>query len=68
MEKTSEAQNFQLVDFYPFLRPLYRIMPAWFSSFKTKLNEINAIEDRLFFSLLEQAKTNIKSGKVYPSR
>jgi hypothetical protein len=51
MEKTSDAQNFQLVDFYDFLRPLYRIMPARFSSLKTKLLEINAIEKRLFFSL-----------------
>ncbi|KAL5314325.1 hypothetical protein ACEPPN_018751 [Leptodophora sp. 'Broadleaf-Isolate-01'] len=67
MEKTSDAQNFQLVDFYNFLRPLYRIMPARFSSLKTQLLEINAIENRLFFSLLNVAKENIAKGKVYPS-
>ncbi|PVH76700.1 putative cytochrome P450 [Cadophora sp. DSE1049] len=67
MEKTSDAQNFQLVDFFNFLRPLYRIMPARFSSLKTQLLEITAIENRLFFSLLNIAKENIGKGKVYPS-
>lgn len=67
MEKTGEAQNFQPVDFFDFLRPLYRIMPARFSSFKRKLLEINEIEDRLFFTLLNTAKANIAEGKVYPS-
>jgi len=67
MEKTGAAQNFQLVDFYGFLRPLYRIMPARFSTYKRTLLEINEIEDRLFFKLLNIAKDNIEKGKVYPS-
>lgn len=68
MEKTGAAQNFQLVDFYPFLRPLYRIIPASINSFKRTLTEIKEIEDRLFFKLLDIAKENIAAGKVYPSQ
>ncbi|RMJ08348.1 hypothetical protein CDV36_012048 [Fusarium kuroshium] len=29
MDVTSEAANFQLVDFYAFLRPLYHFLPYW---------------------------------------
>ena len=68
MEKTSSAQNFQLVDFYGFLRPIYRIMPARFSSYETKLLELREIEDRVFYMLLDIAKANIAAGKVYPSQ
>lgn len=67
MDRTSDAQNFQPVDFFGFLRPLYRIMPDRWSTYKRNLRDISAIEDRLFFTLLDVAKANIAEGKVYPS-
>lgn len=68
MDRTSAAINLQLVDFYPFLRPWYRIMPLWMSSFKRALREIQLLEDRLFMGLLDNAKAKIQAGKVYPSK
>ncbi|KAF2186188.1 putative cytochrome P450 [Zopfia rhizophila CBS 207.26] len=67
MDKTSEAANLQLIDFYPFLRSIYRFLPESLVPFKRKLREIKVIENRLFFDLLENAKEMIKNGKVYPS-
>lgn len=68
MDKMAAAVSLQPVDFYPFLRPWYRIVPVWLSSYKRRLREIQILEDRLFFSLLDGAKEKIESGKVYPSR
>jgi len=67
MDKTSDAANLQLVDFYPFLRPLMRVLPETLNPMKRNLREIKIIEDRLFFELLKNAKQKIKGGKVYPS-
>ncbi|KAH7077572.1 putative cytochrome P450 oxidoreductase [Paraphoma chrysanthemicola] len=67
MDRTSEAANLQIVDLYPSLRPLIRVLPEFLNSFKKKLSAIKSIEDRLFFDLLENAKQKIKEGKVYPS-
>jgi len=68
MDMTSNAINLQLVDFFPFLRPLYRVIPDKFSAFKRRLKEIQHIEEKLFFGLLDNAKVKIQEGKVCPSR
>ncbi|OAG35272.1 hypothetical protein AYO21_10543 [Fonsecaea monophora] len=67
MDQTSAAINLQPVDFFPFLRPWYRVMPVWMSSFKRALFDIQKLEDRLFYQLLEGAKEKIALGKKYPS-
>ncbi|KAL4935969.1 hypothetical protein BDV06DRAFT_205916 [Aspergillus oleicola] len=67
MDKTSEAANLQLADFWLFLRPLYRLIPISLSSYKSKLADVREIEHRLFYTLLNDAKANIAAGKVYPS-
>lgn len=67
MDRTSEVANLQLVDFYHFLRPLYHWMPDWMSTYKQKLAFLRNLENRLFFSLLDDAKTKLNSGRVYPS-
>lgn len=63
-----KATALQLVDFYPFLRPLYRIIPARFSSYKRGLKEVREIENQLFIELLDDAKAKIEAGQVYPSQ
>ncbi|OQU99356.1 hypothetical protein CLAIMM_04995 [Cladophialophora immunda] len=65
-DTTSDAINFQLVDFYPFLKPWYRIMPHWLSSYKRLLRHIRKLENAIFIPLLEQAKKRIQEGKHYP--
>ncbi|EXJ71840.1 uncharacterized protein A1O5_04341 [Cladophialophora psammophila CBS 110553] len=67
MDITSVAVNLQPVDFYPILRPWYRIMPYWMSGYKRVLRDIQKLEDRLFFGLLRNAKDKIDQGKKYPS-
>lgn len=67
MDVTSEAINFQLVDFYPFLRPLYQALPTWASRSKQKLQNLKELEDRVFFELLDRAKEQIATGKARPS-
>lgn len=68
MDQTSAAINLQLVDFFPFLRPWYQMMPAWVIPFKAALRDIRILENRVFFELLNLVKDKMKSGKVYPSR
>jgi len=68
MDKTSIASTLQVVDFFPFLRPLYRIIPPRLSLFKKRLQDITKIEDRLFLKLMDDAKEKIRQGKVYPSK
>ncbi|OAG38750.1 hypothetical protein AYO21_07103 [Fonsecaea monophora] len=65
-DATSDAINFQLVDFYPFLKPWYRIMPHWMSSYKRTLRRIRQLENATFLPLLEEAKRRIQEGKHYP--
>ena len=67
MDRTSAAVKLQPVDFFPFLRPWYRIMPQWMSSFKRALRDIQLLEERVFFQLLYNAKEKIATGKKYPS-
>ncbi|EXJ76279.1 uncharacterized protein A1O5_00787 [Cladophialophora psammophila CBS 110553] len=67
MDRTSAAINLQPVDFFSFLRPWYRVMPVWMSSFKRALSDIQQLENQLFFQLLEGAKERIAVGKKYPS-
>ncbi|KAJ8117752.1 hypothetical protein OPT61_g1127 [Boeremia exigua] len=67
MDRTSEVANLQLVDFYHFLRPLYHRMPDWMSTYKRKLAFLRNLENRLFLSLLDDAKAKLNSGRVYPS-
>jgi hypothetical protein len=68
MDATSDAINFQLVDFYPFLRPLYQALPNWASRKKSKLQRLKQLEDRVFFELLNRAKEKIAIGKARPSK
>lgn len=68
MEVTSEAVNFNLVDFYPFLRRPYDIIPRWLLPGKRKLYELQKLEDRVFFDLLYRAKAKLAAGNAYPSQ
>jgi len=68
VETTSAAINLQLVDFFPFLRPFYRMAPSWLIPFKATLRDIRILENKVFFELLELVKDKIKSGRVYPSK
>ncbi|OCK75418.1 cytochrome P450 [Lepidopterella palustris CBS 459.81] len=67
MDLTEAASSLQLVDFFPFLRPIYRYCPTFLMPYKQTLRKIRKIEDRLFFQLMNSAKENIAKGKVYPS-
>lgn len=67
MDLTSAAINLQPVDFFPFLRGWYRIMPLWMSSYKRALDHIRKLELGLFFVLLDDAKKKLASGVKYPS-
>jgi cytochrome P450 len=67
MDKTSDVANLQLADFYHFLRPLYSLIPTALSPYKRKLATVREIENRLFYTLMEDAKAKIESGKIYPS-
>lgn len=68
MEVTSEAVNFNLVDFYPFLRKPYDIIPHWLLPGKRKLHQLQKLEDRVFFDLLYRAKAKLAAGNAYPSK
>lgn len=68
MEVTSEALNFNLVDFYPFLKVIYDIMPCWFLPSKNKLHELQKLENRVFYELLNRAKDKLETGQAYPSQ
>ncbi|RTE70058.1 hypothetical protein BHE90_015554 [Fusarium euwallaceae] len=67
MDVTSEAANFQLVDFYAFLRPLYHFLPYWMLPSKRKLRNLQNLENRVFTQLLNRAKERIESGNACPS-
>ncbi|ETS87774.1 hypothetical protein PFICI_01602 [Pestalotiopsis fici W106-1] len=67
MDVTSEAANFQLVDFYPFLRPIYRFLPYWLLPSVERLHNLQKLEDRVFMQLLNRAKERIESGNACPS-
>ncbi|KAF3009190.1 hypothetical protein E8E14_005932 [Neopestalotiopsis sp. 37M] len=67
MDVTSEAANFQLVDFYAFLRPIYQILPYWALPSKKKLHDLQKLEERVFMQLLDKAKEKIESGNACPS-
>jgi hypothetical protein len=68
VEVTSEALNFNLVDFYPFLKVIYDIMPHWLLPSKHKLHELQKLENRVFYDLLNRAKDRLKTGQAYPSQ
>ena len=67
MDVTSEAVNFQLVDLFSFLRPVYDILPYWSLPSKRKLHNLKKLEDRVFIELLDRAKERIAAGTAYPS-
>ncbi|KAG8158553.1 hypothetical protein KVR01_011675 [Diaporthe batatas] len=67
MEVTSEALNFNLVDFYPFLKVVYDFLPRWLLPSKNKLYELQKLENRVFYELLNRAKDNLETGQAYPS-
>lgn len=68
MEVTSKALNFNLVDFYPFLKVIYDITPHWLLPSKHKLHELQKLENRVFYDLLNRAKDKLKTGQAYPSQ
>ncbi|CAG9988754.1 unnamed protein product [Clonostachys byssicola] len=67
MEVTSDALNFQLVDFYPSLRILYKVLPGWVLPNKRKLQNLQKLENRVFYDLLGKAKEKLESGEAHPS-
>jgi hypothetical protein len=67
MEVTSDALNFQLVDFYPSLRILYKVLPGWVLPSKRKLHNLQKLENRVFYDLLGKAKERLEAGEAHPS-
>lgn len=67
MDETSEAINFQLVDFYPVLRHIIKVIPYWVLPMSRKLHELQKLEDRVFYSLLNRAKEKLETGDAAPS-
>lgn len=57
-----EAQTPQLVDFYPFFRPIFRLIPTAWSKYKQALQKIVALEDRIVLPLLKKTKENMEKG------
>lgn len=68
VEVTSEALNFNLVDFYPFLKVIYDIVPHWMLPSKHKLHELQKLENRVFYDLLNRSKDRLETGQAYPSQ
>ncbi|KAM0323294.1 hypothetical protein ACHAQA_008886 [Verticillium albo-atrum] len=67
MDLTSEAANFQIVDFYTFLRPIYHFLPHFLAPNKRKLYHLQKLEDRVFNQLLNRAKEKLEAGQDTPS-
>ncbi|KAH7161080.1 cytochrome P450 [Dactylonectria macrodidyma] len=65
--EVSKAINFQLVDFYPFLREVYQFVPYWVIPSKRKLHNLQKLENRVFNQLLNRAKDKLSKGEAYPS-
>lgn len=68
MVDATACQVPQLIDFYPFLRPLFRLVPTALSPFKRKVRDLIALENRFFVPLVEETKKNMEKGKIYPCR
>ncbi|KAF5013804.1 hypothetical protein FDECE_222 [Fusarium decemcellulare] len=66
MEVTSEAINFHVVDIFPFLRGIYHAIPWWVLPGKRKLRDLQNLENRVFFDLLDRAKDKIATGEANP--
>lgn len=62
------VSQLQVIDWYPFLRPFIRFVPASLSTLKQQLDRIGYLENTLFFELLDRAQKAIADGKVYPSK
>lgn len=67
MHLTTEAQKGQIVDLFPFIRPMFRLIPVRLNAYKKMLRKIVGVEDDLFMNLLELAKGKIAKGKNHPS-
>jgi hypothetical protein len=57
----------QIMDWYPFLKPVFRRLPSRISGIQDKIIYLKNLEETLWKCLLENAKTNIKDGKMNPS-
>lgn len=57
-----------LADWYPWIRPVYRHVPGWVSSFKSNVAHLFKLEAKLWLSLYEDAKGKAESGKLNPSK
>lgn len=50
-----------------YLRPFYNLMPKWMIPYKQKFTFLKNMENGLFFSLLDDAKAKLSSGRMCPS-
>jgi hypothetical protein len=57
----------QVMDWYPFLRPIFRRLPKSLSGIQDQIVYLKDLEHNLWMDLLRNAQENIKDGKLNPS-
>ncbi|PMD33513.1 cytochrome P450 [Hyaloscypha variabilis F] len=61
------AGRMQVMDWYPFLRPIFRRLPKSLSGIQDQIVYLKDLEHNLWMDLLKNAQENIKDGKLNPS-
>jgi hypothetical protein len=56
----------QVMDWYPFLRPIFRRLPKSLSGIQDQIVYLKDLEHNLWMDLLRNAQENIKDGKLNP--
>jgi hypothetical protein len=56
------------MDWYPFLRPIFRRLPSRISGIRDKIAYLKELEENLWRGLLENAKRSMKEGKMNESK
>jgi hypothetical protein len=57
----------QVMDWYPFLRPIFRRLPKSLSGIQDQIVYLRDLEHNLWMEMLKNAQENIKDGKLNPS-
>jgi hypothetical protein len=57
----------QVMDWYPFLRPIFRRLPPSISGIQDQIVYLRDLEHDLWMDLLKNAQQNIEDGKLNPS-
>lgn len=55
------------MDWYPFLRPIFRRLPSSVSGIQDQIVYLKDLEQKLWMDLLKDARKNISDGKMNPS-